>query len=513
MVNEDLFKYFKNLDADLAGENEINDDIGDIQPPWKKSSKFKRQALPSTGDSQIVLGTFQAMMRPMSAPSLPSLGEPKPGYLLAVHQVITMTRIPGDCYVAGALALILRVSRLLGMAPMKMTHESGRWRVTTSAAACFYSFFVIIGLHTLSLLGLAYDFSLEEKDAVRVRSTTSAIVWCIELTMILSITTFGLFEAPARVKEIIECLNVIQKVHIKSINVEWLKLTGENKRYISIFIYLLLVYTMISVRFIDFWMDGKNATITHLYGAYYVEFFIVVVLEMQFFSIAMHINYALKFVNDSLYGLICILDLKSPELPVKRAQEKVRSLMLSFGAICDVMRKISGTYENILLLFAASFFFHLVTTPYYLVGNFFSPNKDIIGKLLLKIIFLVLHISLLVIAVEPGHRLKKELERTSVLVSQLLRRVSSPRDSLSLELDLFDKQIALNRVSYSPMEITLARPLITAICGGVTTYLIIILQFQSLVAVKVAVAQSQLSCPAWTHVFAKERQKKRLSHF
>ncbi|KAJ2942922.1 hypothetical protein O0L34_g15112 [Tuta absoluta] len=70
-VNEDLFEYFENLDEDLAGENENK---GDIHPSWKKSLKFKRQALPSTGDSQIVMGTFQAMMRPMSVPSLPSLG-------------------------------------------------------------------------------------------------------------------------------------------------------------------------------------------------------------------------------------------------------------------------------------------------------------------------------------------------------------------------------------------------------------------------------------------------------
>ncbi|KAI5635532.1 7tm chemosensory receptor domain-containing protein [Phthorimaea operculella] len=315
-----------------------------------------------------------------------------------------MSRIPGDCYAAGALALILRVSRLLGMAPIKMTRESGRWRVSTSKAACFYCYIVVFGLR------LVYDFSLEH-NAVRTRTLTGQIVWTMEVVIVLSITTIGLVEAPTRVKEIIECLNVIEKVYIKSINIDWLNVPGEKKRYIGIILYFLFVLSLHVGQFVGYFIKRRNVNVICLYSSFYIEFFIIVVLEMQFFFIAMHANFALKFINDSLYGLICILDLKSmpkscfnpnvytsvPTAPVyillenlktkvtmkqdastltiKKAQEKVQSLMLSFGAICDVMRKIGASYEKILLLLTASFFFHLVVTPPHLVGYFEASRE------------------------------------------------------------------------------------------------------------------------------------------
>lgn len=42
-------------------------------------------------------------------------------------------------------------------------------------------------------------------------------------------------------------------------------------------------------------------------------------------------------------------------------------IMLSYGAITDVMKQINDSYAVVLILMLLSFFLHLVLAPYYLI--------------------------------------------------------------------------------------------------------------------------------------------------
>ncbi|XP_063379564.1 gustatory receptor for sugar taste 43a-like [Cydia fagiglandana] len=92
----------------------------------------------------------------------------------------------------------------------------------------------------------------------------------------------------------------------------------------------------------------------------------------------------------------------------------------------------------------------------------------------------LLHLSHLVVLVEPCHWLLKQRERTSRLLSKLV--CHADRCGLSrMTLDPFLLQTQMHNCTLAPCGVfTITRPLMASVLGGVTTYLIIIIQFQTI---------------------------------
>lgn len=95
IATSDNLKYILNMEQDGRIDEEryykkrfVNENDEDTQTPLKEMSRFgevrtspkensklvKRQAGSVAGDTQMVLGTFQAMMRPMSMSDVPIIG-------------------------------------------------------------------------------------------------------------------------------------------------------------------------------------------------------------------------------------------------------------------------------------------------------------------------------------------------------------------------------------------------------------------------------------------------------
>ncbi|CAH0713886.1 unnamed protein product, partial [Brenthis ino] len=71
------------------------------------------------------------------------------------------------------------------------------------------------------------------------------------------------------------------------------------------------------------------------------------------------------------------------------------------------------------------------------------------------------------------------MDKTKRLVCSMMRHATTA-DPMIVELDLFTKQLILDRPTCSPLGLcTLSRPLTVTIIGAVTTYLVIIFQFRS----------------------------------
>lgn len=63
-----------NFEDNLRGDNFLNSNSGSQEPNMQEPTRLlKRQISDEGGNTQMVLGTFQAMMRPMSMSNLPSL--------------------------------------------------------------------------------------------------------------------------------------------------------------------------------------------------------------------------------------------------------------------------------------------------------------------------------------------------------------------------------------------------------------------------------------------------------
>ncbi|KAL0867536.1 hypothetical protein ABMA27_008313 [Loxostege sticticalis] len=132
------------------------------------------------------------------------------------------------------------------------------------------------------------------------------------------------------------------------------------------------------------------------------------------------------------------------------------------------MKRLEGTFGIALILLMSSCLLHMVMAP----NNTISASCK---QLALHLIWCVLHLLRTVVIVEPSHFTQVEMDRTHLLVSQLILQNSD--GLMSEELDKFYKYLLLNKITYTPMGIcTLSRSLLATMLGSVATYLVILIQ-------------------------------------
>ncbi|XP_026763878.3 gustatory receptor for sugar taste 43a-like [Galleria mellonella] len=96
------------------------------------------------------------------------------------------------------------------------------------------------------------------------------------------------------------------------------------------------------------------------------------------------------------------------------------------------------------------------------------------------LLWCIVHFISLILLVEPCHWTQEEVNRTHILVSLLTDRASAADNLLNAELNQFYKHLTLNKVAFSPLGMfTMGRPLCATIVGILSTYLVIIFQFQT----------------------------------
>ncbi|KAL0867535.1 hypothetical protein ABMA27_008312 [Loxostege sticticalis] len=174
-------------------------------------------------------------------------------------------------------------------------------------------------------------------------------------------------------------------------------------------------------------------------------------------------------VNDSVYPGIT----KSS----KTAHETIRHLSLMYSSACEAVRQLNDCFAPELLALLMSFLLHLVVTPYNCIANI-SGGKINMQLLTMQLLWCSIHFVSLIVMVEPCHITQREMGRTNFLVSQLM--LQNTDELVTNELNVFGRYLYLNDVVYSPMGIcVLSRSLVASILASVTTYLVIMMQFQA----------------------------------
>ncbi|XP_067005900.1 gustatory receptor for sugar taste 43a-like [Anabrus simplex] len=126
-------------------------------------------------------------------------------------------------------------------------------------------------------------------------------------------------------------------------------------------------------------------------------------------------------------------------------------------------------------------FLHLVITPYFFLLDLLYPvtygNTDP-SFLFLQLAWIVAHVLKLFLIIQPCSATCNEARRTGTLVAQLLNNCHD--SSIKKQLETFALQLIHQRVEFSACGFyTLNFPLIASIAGSVTTYLVILIQFQA----------------------------------
>ncbi|XP_046964228.1 uncharacterized protein LOC124533108 [Vanessa cardui] len=340
-------------------------------------------------------------------------------------------KVSSECAVGGALAFVLRISRFVGVAPVTFTPNAIRGVI---------------------LSGFALDLLTEPKRSLRVRTPTSRMIWVANLSII--------------------------KIFIIGEN------NIETSEKFKIVIITLTLFGLGSLVFFDIFgyvsealaygREGKNN-----YSRFRNEFTISHHYALKESPTVP--NKVINYVVDSLSVKEKLDDNKY----FRSDNKSVRDLSNAYTGICDILRRIDDSHGFVLLLILIAFFMQLIITPYYLITTlceynlFLHTSMNQIHYIVLQICWCIYHIISMLMVVEPCYQTQKEMDRTQVLVLHLMRYIS-PTDPMFVDVDIFCKQLYLDRPYYAPLGMcTISRPLTVTIIGAVTTYLVIIFQLRS----------------------------------
>ncbi|XP_063368357.1 gustatory receptor for sugar taste 43a-like [Cydia amplana] len=363
------------------------------------------------------------------------------------------------------------------------------------------------------LAALILDICLEPEQRIRIGETTMKMfVWCSDMLLMMMIASVAVYMAPKRMNHLVHVMDQLRQVSTE------LKINpsarSEKIKSITIVCISLWAATILIADFYSFLgplLDSKIWYIMCMYGPYYVGNLMGILVVLQWSCAVLAVHAAVVAVNDELATLrrakfeleqtTALDDLLRPpkserntlvdcftkpaktpgdSMTLSQAQATIRRLALSHERISELMRQLNASNGVFLMFVLMSTFIRLVLTPYYLLERF-DHDERILYELLLQINWSLFHVITLLLTIEPCHWTQEQRERTQVLLTHLIVHLAPKSERLSKELDQFAKQILLSNAKYMPLGVyALARPLMATILGGVTTYLVIIIQFQKI---------------------------------
>ncbi|CAF4886732.1 unnamed protein product [Pieris macdunnoughi] len=432
-------------------------------------------------------------------------------------------RAEGECTVGGAHAFILRISRVFGLAPLRFEARGESWAVRVSPAASLYSYILVTVLVAGTVCGLCAEVRAGTAASPRMASQTAQLVSACDVLVVTLTAAAAVYHAPERMRIIIAFMDTVADVD-ESIGAHFSR--SRERRVSGVMLAILVFFTLlVADDFCFYALQAKKIDrhweVVRNYCGFYLLWFVVIVLELQFAFTALSVRARFRALNDALaltadhlcrpvektndQGAlnvfafhVCARSRRNTAPPSRRnhlivrrergggcgqlavpAGEALERLAVLQGALCEALHRLDAAYGLPLALLLISTLMHLIVTPYFFIMEIIVSVHRI-HFLVLQFLWCATHVLRILVVVEPCHYTITEGRRTAELVCRLLRAASSGRGSmLGGRLDLFSRQLSLQSVCYSPMGFcTLGRPLVASIFGAVTTYLVILIQFQ-----------------------------------
>ncbi|XP_060806824.1 uncharacterized protein LOC106137065 [Amyelois transitella] len=478
----------------------------------------KRQI--GSSDTQMMIGTFQAIVRPMTA-SNPLGGltsnnaeiVPEEKKEDQNHMHSKWLAVP-HCTISGFRAWSLQICRIMGFAPLTFEREGSGWTMRVSGSSYLYSLFLITALNITGIITIYMDITFPER-AILLNSSTKAIIWSINFSVAAFAITISAIKAPTTMKAMIGFMNRVQKINLQiNNNFIWIE-----RRCIVVMLIILILAIMLSAY--DCYSllmlvrgDYRKTIIGFLYISHYWFYLSPAFIILQFGLNVLSLQTALKTINDHLESLChrninkgfhsiqdrltksthdilfhIVVPIKSVNieidqltnntdvsLPTKTSvHDTIRSLTLKFLDICDLIEEVNKYFGGIVLMVLATNLIQLVITWYYtFIAIFTKP------QITMQIAWCLKQLATLLLLTEPCHWTQQELGRARLLISHLSSERAIVIGPMVAELRKFSSCLRLTKATYSPLGIcTLARPVCVSVIGSVITYLVILIQFNT----------------------------------
>ncbi|XP_011306496.1 gustatory receptor for sugar taste 43a isoform X2 [Fopius arisanus] len=160
---------------------------------------------------------------------------------------------------------------------------------------------------------------------------------------------------------------------------------------------------------------------------------------------------------------------------IREMTDTFSQLITVHSSICDTNVLLNKAFGLPILVVTITCLLHLIITPYFLMIEANSDKEALF--IAVQLGWCVFHIFRMLIVVQPCYATTTESKRTAVLVSQLLTYNWEP--DVRKQLELFSLQLLHRPLDFTACGLfSLDRALVTSMAGAVTTYLVILIQFQ-----------------------------------
>ncbi|XP_025162241.1 gustatory receptor for sugar taste 43a [Harpegnathos saltator] len=414
---------------------------------------------------------------------------------------------------------IYHLSKLSGVFPMRFVRQpsSGRYQGRLSTIDSIYSISLLSLLIGAEIWGFWRDLRDGWEFSTRLKSQNAVIVTCSDVLGVMGLTAASVVSSILQWKyvqviidKLIDCDERMGIVSPRKTRRYTILLTLSSLSY-SILISCLDIYTWSQVK-LDKKMDDKGPI---NYLPLYCMYIVIVMMEVQYAVATHNVGQRFSRLNKSLENILknsmitnqfrkdlglagdfrdqgqlaayLRQDLANARMFRKskiidfsvandgKGPTDISQLVTVHASLCDIVTYINAAYGVVILVVTITCLIHLIITPYFLIMEADGKRQPLF--LVVQAMWCIFHIWRLLIFVQPTYAATMEGKKTAILVSQLLS-TSHDKESRT-QLEIFSLQLLHRPLEFSACGLfTLDRGLVTSIAGAVTTYLVILIQFQ-----------------------------------
>ncbi|XP_032676527.1 gustatory receptor for sugar taste 43a-like isoform X2 [Odontomachus brunneus] len=414
---------------------------------------------------------------------------------------------------------IYHLSKLSGVFPMRFVRQaSGRYQGRLSIIDSIYSICLLMSLIGAEIWGFWRDLRDGWEFSTRLKSQNAVIVTCSDVLGVMSLTAASVISSILQWKyvhividKLVDCDEKMGIVSPRKLRKYTILMTLSSLSY-SILISSLDIYTWNQVK-MDKMMNDKGPI---NYLPLYFMYVVIIMIEVQYAIATYNVGQRFSRLNKSLENILkssritnqfrkdlglagdlrdqgqlaayLRQDLGNARMfrkskitdssvtnDDKDSPENIPQLVTVHASLCDTVTYINSAYGVVILVVTITCLIHLIITPYFLIMEADGKRQPLF--LVVQTMWCIFHVWRLLIFVQPTYAATIEGKRTAILVSQLLSMRHDKENRTQLEI--FSLQLLHRPLEFSACGLfTLDRGLVTSIAGAVTTYLVILIQFQ-----------------------------------
>ncbi|XP_043500806.1 gustatory receptor for sugar taste 43a-like [Polistes fuscatus] len=410
-----------------------------------------------------------------------------------------------------ALFPAYHISKVFGLCPVRFTKQAqDRYQGRLEIVDVIYSIFLFGVVMGAEAWGLWREMKDGWENSTRLKSRSAVIPTASDILGVIIQATIAILGSPFRWKNGQTILNNLAEID------EMLGIIAPKKtrRYTIILVTCALTYITIISGLDTYWWNRDSKTNKKMknkgavnYMPLYIMYMIIVVLEVQYSIITYNVGQRFVRLNKCLEGIVksgkvtdhfrkdlgLAGDFKNREQPtsyirISKAMEwypvgfetknfanNIAQLVTVHSSLCDTVSFINNSFGLVMLVVTLSCLLHLIITPYFLIVEIGGGRQWL--YLIIQSMWSILHIARMFIIIQPTYYAVIQAKRTAILVSQLLS--SNPNAECRKHLEIFSLQLLHRPLDFTACGLfSLDRSLFTSIASAVTTYLVILIQFQ-----------------------------------